>query len=217
MTREDLLEIMRKAEEAKKSLIQNRSKGEKEFDALLRLRPRDGMVYFKRGEAYEEIGDLELAERDFRTASPLILPGKLDWKKRVQEALERVQKAQSNDKILGKIPPILKEKVEAALNKTQESRANMLECCTALEGIVDHLASAGKLPFQPTSSLAEKTKTLREKGLIGDITTSHMHTIRVLRNVAAHGESVLEDDANVSRAALRAIVMRVFAQPLKSR
>ena len=211
MGREDLLEIMRKAEEAKESLIQNRSMGEKEFDALLRLRPRDGMVYLKRGEAYEVIGDLEIAERDFRTSLPLIF--KVEWKQRVREALERVQKAQSNDKILGKIPPILKEKVEAALRETQEPGTKILGCCTALEGIVDYLANAGKLSFEPTCSLAEKTKMMREKGLIGDVTASHMHTIRVLRNGAAHGESVFADDSNVSRTALRAIVMRVFASP----
>ncbi|OFW12979.1 MAG: hypothetical protein A3H27_00875 [Acidobacteria bacterium RIFCSPLOWO2_02_FULL_59_13] len=211
MTREELLKKMRKAEEAKRTMFRDRSEGEREFDVLIRQNPSDGMMYFKRGEAYEIIGDLELAEQDFHTALPLILPGKLDWKQRVQEALERVQKAQSNDKILGKIPPTLKDKVEAALNKTQESRANMLDCCTALEGIADHIASAGKLPFQLTCGLAEKTKTLREKGLIGDVTASHMHTIRVLRNGAAHGESVLADDANVSRAALRAVVTRVFS------
>ena len=141
--REDLLEIMRKAEEAKETLIQDRLKGGIEFDRLLRERPRDGMVYFKRGEAYELIGDLELAERDFQTALPWIF--KIEWKQRVREALERVQKAKNSDKIFGKIPPVLKEKVEAAFNKTQESRANMLECCAALERIVDHLASAGKL------------------------------------------------------------------------
>ena len=209
--REDLLEIMRKAEEAKETLIQNRIEGEKKFDELLGQRPRDGMVWFKRGEAYELIGDLELAERDFQTALPLIF--KVEWKQRVREALVRVQKARSNDKISGKIPSTLKEKVEAALRATQEPRTEILGCCTALEGIVDYLASEGKLQFQPTCSLAEKTKTMREKGLIGDVTASHMHTIRVLRNGAAHGESVFADDSNVSRTALRAIVMRVFASP----
>ncbi|MBI4443096.1 MAG: DUF4145 domain-containing protein [Acidobacteria bacterium] len=215
MTREELLRKMRKAEEVKRTLIQDRSQGESEFDTLLREDTTDGMVYFKRGEAYEVIGDLELAERDLRTALPLIRPGKLDWKQRVQEALERVQeaqKAQGIERILGNIPATLKKMIEATLNETEEPLKNMLGCFAALEGIVGHLASLGKLRFPAMCNPAEKIKTLREAGLIGDITASHMHTIRVLRNGAAHGKSsVLAEDAKVSRTALRAVVTRVYS------
>ena len=48
--------IMNAAESAKQALIVNRSSGERQFQKLLAHHPGDGMVYLKRGEAYEVIG-----------------------------------------------------------------------------------------------------------------------------------------------------------------
>ena len=44
--------IMAEAEEAKSIMIRNLEEGEIKFKSLLAEYPTDGMVYFKRGEAY---------------------------------------------------------------------------------------------------------------------------------------------------------------------
>lgn len=46
------------------------------------------MVHFKRGEAYEAIGDRKCAADDYRRA--LALFPMAEWKKRAEEALKRV-------------------------------------------------------------------------------------------------------------------------------
>lgn len=81
-------DIMREAEIAKAAMTRDRFAGEKEFDLLLRKRPKDGMVYFKRGEAYEVLRENALAAEDFRHAKGLF-PMAV-WKARAGEALLRV-------------------------------------------------------------------------------------------------------------------------------
>jgi len=81
--------IMEAANSAKFTMISDRTAGEKQFEDLLQMNPRDGMIYFKRGEAYEAIGDTKLAAADFRKAMALF--PKTEWKARAKEALNRVQ------------------------------------------------------------------------------------------------------------------------------
>lgn len=80
--------IMGEADAAKIGMISDRVRGEKAFEAILRLHPNDGMVYFKRGEAYEALGDNALAAADFQRAIALF---PMDtWKIRAKGALKRV-------------------------------------------------------------------------------------------------------------------------------
>lgn len=82
-------DIMRLAEVAKTELVRDRATGEKAFDSLLKRYPGDGMVFFKRGEAYEEIGAKTFAVQDFGRAIALFpMPV---WKERAREAYERVK------------------------------------------------------------------------------------------------------------------------------
>lgn len=84
----DWRRIMGEAEVAKATLISDRPAGEKEFESLLKRHPVDGMVYFKRGEAYEALKQNRLAASDFQRAFELFpMP---DWKARAKEALNRV-------------------------------------------------------------------------------------------------------------------------------
>lgn len=53
------------AEQAKRTMINDRSKGEEEFAGLFRQHPDDGMIFFKRAEAFEAISDAEAANADF--------------------------------------------------------------------------------------------------------------------------------------------------------
>ncbi len=77
------------ADAAKMEMIANRVQGEKAFESLLKQYPNDGMVYFKRGEAYERLRERALAAADFQRAAALF---PMDaWKKRAKEGLERVK------------------------------------------------------------------------------------------------------------------------------
>ena len=78
------------ARAAKQTLIADRVRGEREFEQLLAQHPRDGMIYFKRGEAYEEITEDALAASDFERAKELF-PLR-EWKDRAEEGLRRVRR-----------------------------------------------------------------------------------------------------------------------------
>jgi len=82
-------EIMEAAEGARLTIISDRDEGERHFGDLLRRYPRDGMVYFKRGEAYEAIEEYELAADDYQRA--IVLFPQAIWKERARQALDRVK------------------------------------------------------------------------------------------------------------------------------
>jgi tetratricopeptide (TPR) repeat protein len=80
--------VMEEADRAKLTMVSDRAAGERAFSELLARTPNDGMIYFKRGEAYEALGERTLAAADFRRAMALFpMP---EWKARAREALERV-------------------------------------------------------------------------------------------------------------------------------
>lgn len=80
--------VMQAADTAKLAMISDRSAGELEFSALIASNPNDGMIYFKRGEASEALGENALAAADYRRAMAMFpMP---EWKARAKAALERV-------------------------------------------------------------------------------------------------------------------------------
>jgi tetratricopeptide (TPR) repeat protein len=80
--------VMEAADKAKLAMISDRGAGELQFSALLAQNPSDGMIYFKRGEAYEALGERNLAKADFQRAMALF--PRPEWKARAKEAVERV-------------------------------------------------------------------------------------------------------------------------------
>ncbi len=83
-------EIMTKAEEAKSIMIKNPEEGKIKFESLLAEYPTDGMVYFKRGEAYEYHDELQKAKSDYQQAYKLFPMA--EWKNKALEGISRVQK-----------------------------------------------------------------------------------------------------------------------------
>ncbi len=81
--------VMEAAGRAKLAMMSDRAAGERHFAALLAQNPSDGMVYFKRGEAYEALGERALAQNDFQRA--LAMFPMADWKARAKEAIDRVR------------------------------------------------------------------------------------------------------------------------------
>lgn len=82
--------IMAEAEEAKSIMIRNLEEGEIKFKSLLAEYPTDGMVYFKRGEAYEYHGEIKKAKSDYQQAYKLF--PMTEWKNGALEGISRVQK-----------------------------------------------------------------------------------------------------------------------------
>ena len=82
--------IMEEANSAKVVMVSNIIEGEKLFDKLLSQHPNDGMIYFKRGEAYEALGNNDMAAKDYQIAIALFpMP---EWKSRGKAAYERVKR-----------------------------------------------------------------------------------------------------------------------------
>jgi hypothetical protein len=68
---------IRAAESAKSIFVTNQVLGERLFMELLARHPQDGMVYMKRAEAYEAVGNRKAAAADFARAESLVpYPGR---------------------------------------------------------------------------------------------------------------------------------------------
>jgi Tfp pilus assembly protein PilF len=80
---------MEEADRAKRLMLVDREKGEAMFTDLILRANSDGMVYFKRAEAYEALGRLELALEDYRRAMSLFPMQR--WKRIAKEGLFRVE------------------------------------------------------------------------------------------------------------------------------
>jgi Tfp pilus assembly protein PilF len=80
---------MEEADRAKRLMLVDREKGEAMFTDLIQRANSDGMVYFKRAEAYEALGRLELALEDYRRAMSLFPMQR--WKRIAKEGLFRVE------------------------------------------------------------------------------------------------------------------------------
>lgn len=81
--------LLEASDAAKLQMLSDRVGGEKKFERLLEQNPADGRIYFKRGEAYETIGENALAAADFERAMALFQEP--DWKARAKEAARRVR------------------------------------------------------------------------------------------------------------------------------
>lgn len=79
--------IMYEAEECRKKMQADRPSGEQAFSALLAKVGEDGMVYFKRAEAYEALGESVLSHADFKKAEGLLLMP--EWKERARAGMDR--------------------------------------------------------------------------------------------------------------------------------
>ena len=82
--------IMDRADLAKRKMILNQTEGEKIFEELLEQYEADGMIFFKRAEAYEALGEFDKALIDFRKSKALF-PMEA-WKQRAQDAIDRIEK-----------------------------------------------------------------------------------------------------------------------------
>jgi len=81
-------QIMSEAEKCRRIMGTDRSKGKACFDGLLSRYGEDGMIYFKRAEGYEELGEHDLSYADYTRAETLFpMP---EWRQRAREGSTRV-------------------------------------------------------------------------------------------------------------------------------
>lgn len=98
-------EIVKAAEQAKILTIEfdTRALGLKDFEGLLLRHPKDGMILFKRAQAFERIKHLEKAIEDYRSASWLF--PKIYWKNLATakalhlDRLVKLDRAMGNDQV----------------------------------------------------------------------------------------------------------------------
>src|SRR5713226_5305034 len=87
-------EIMKSANEARDLLVRDRAQGEKAFEELLKQYRSDGMVYFKRGEAWEQQNNYDLALSDYRKAARLFRMS--EWRITAQNGIVRLEEIVAN-------------------------------------------------------------------------------------------------------------------------
>jgi tetratricopeptide (TPR) repeat protein len=124
---------LQKAEQARKLLSDKRTLGEgmRLFDELAREYPRDGMVYFKRAEAWEALQDLEKASLSYKRAQECF-PKQL-WKELARTRADRLDSEIQSLK--------LKQRVRQALGRAGKELSPIEESAW-LAGMF-----AGKSPF----------------------------------------------------------------------
>jgi tetratricopeptide (TPR) repeat protein len=212
----DWRSVMAQAERAKKTFVGNQPEGEKAFEILLSSYPSDAMVYFKRGEAWEEVRQLELALSDYRRATELFPMRK--WKETASEAAERtgrqiaIPPRTSEDPVDFQLSepgtPFIPDVKKTLELLGKEPQLGCVKSRTLLEHLVADFLQRHAIDSTGREGLYERIEAV--KGLFPRTTINHMHTIRVQGNEAAHGGAISLDDARVVAYALIAVLKALF-------
>lgn len=165
-------ERMKEFEGAKSVFVRDRAEGKRMFTELVKRFPNDGMLYFKRGEAYEQVGEPELALQDFRMAESLF-PLK-DWKERARRKLNNLEVDTVTSDDLGRM------------------RRQLIR-------LLDHLE--GRSGTQ-REKLSERVSRLREGGYVPPNIANWMHSILRMRNESEYkGTSLTRNESTAINAA----------------
>jgi tetratricopeptide (TPR) repeat protein len=214
---------MSDARSAKMLLLQKRSEGEKRFEELLERHGEDGMIYFIRGEAYESLGERELALNDYRLAEIMFpLP---KYKEQARHAASRIEtrlgppkveqersKPAEVEAILKVIPePVIVKAVRDAVQFVDASPSAAISAIglRGVRGLIMYLERKNQL--EPLGSWAKRTTQLFDNRLISKITVHEMDAAREIRNEAdATGAHVTRLDAEASIKMFLSALNNVF-------
>ncbi len=191
--------IMRRAEQARRIMIVDRERGEDEFAQLLSVDPTDGMIYFKRAEAYEALKVYDLAAKDYALAESLFPMA--SWKAQARVGLRRVRQEIPEGDVLqpyrtrlaqiADVVPYLAEPVQRAMDTLERDPSSAaVSLRQALERALDALVD--RAPNGPHPSTAEDIAVV--SGTAPEMVVSHMHTVRKIGNMAAHGTDLAATD-----------------------
>ena len=184
----DFRSRMRRAEACKQAMVGDRASGESQFDEFLREHPSDGMIYLKRGEAWEFHRELQRAVEDYDRAAAL-LPMK-DWSDRARSAADRIR-------------PLV-----SPLESRSIGHREMSSIYHELNILLDHVDPDGS-----GEDLAPRTSRLDRAGVIPPSTATQIHSLRISRNNAVHQKVVFEGaDADAILAGWKAVAAWATAQ-----
>jgi tetratricopeptide (TPR) repeat protein len=195
------LRIMAEAEEARLVLEgYDRRDGERRFADLLREHPDDGMISFKRGEAYETIGQPEKAIADYQRAES-VFPMR-EWKQLASQGIDRCKTDIRLGKLERSVRPIWREVVHMPV---WPARARPMMARAAVEKTAGVLISElGLTPRGP--DLNDRLETLRASRKIDRSVVEDMFTVKGFGDAAAHGDDIGEREATLCDEAARRIV-----------
>ena len=195
------LKIMAEAEEARLVLEgYDRREGERRFSDLLREHPDDGMIFFKRGEAYQTIGMPEKAITDYRKAESAF--PMQEWRQLAARGIDRCRTDIRLTKLERSLRPIWREVV---LMPLWPARARPMVARAAGERTAGVLiAELGLTPRGP--DLKDRLETLRASHRIDRRVLEDMTTVKRFGDAAAHGEEIREREATMCDEAARRIV-----------
>ena len=181
-------EIMDQAEASKGQMISNRATGEETFRRLLDLYPADGMLYFKRGEAYEVLREFSNALNDFEKASILFPIEK--WKLLARAAAERVKTEKDN---------VTTSHIPSTLVLDHRHLGEIYNSLRKLLSRIDNTKAPGE-------ELHAQITRMESKGLIPSNIAVSMQTLRKYRNLAIkEGQQFSSYEADTIQAAWSAV------------
>jgi len=213
-------DIWNKAEQAKQAHKVSTTEGERQFDALLRVNPNDGMIYLQRAQAREAVGATTEASEDYQQA--LTLMPRPSWKDTARKGLERCRSANLREQ-----PPVVptssvldrydlpRHVKEAWLKSLSNTGLDPQQCIQA--GRVALEETLQWLNPEPVSSdtLQLQIEAFSKIGTSRKATITHMHTMRILGNQASHseGSELNERDRAAFQEAAKAMLGDIARKP----
>lgn len=173
--------------------------GERLFSELLRSHPEDGMVFFKRGEAYETVGQPEKALKDFQVAETTF-PMR-EWKQLASQGIQRCKTDIRLKRLEPELQPIWREVLHMP---RWPPRARPLIARAAIERTAIVLLSQFRIePRGP--DLKDKLSALRASKRVDGKVLEDMQTVKGFGDAAAHGENIGEHEAGLCDEAARRV------------
>lgn len=210
-----------KANEAKQVLISSPIEGERQFEALLRASPDDGIIYLRRAEAREAIGSRVEASEDYQKA--VVLLPMQNWKDTASKGLQRCRSVDLPEHspdvgmttvINGcNLPSDIKDAWRRSLlSDGIEPRQCISDGRVALEQTLKSLLSPKNLSSDNLHNLIQAfsgNQTSKRSTVI------HMNTMRVLGNQASHANAgeLDETDRSAFREAAKAVLVDIAKRP----
>jgi hypothetical protein len=211
----------REAEEARLHALRSQENVDVIFQPLVNKYPEDGMVCFKRGEAYERRKKLDLALRDYVDAQEIFTMRQ--WKQKARQAADRVRKSlhppDSEAPFQGGEGAISQLPLDAALFKLSRDALRLVEvspaaavslCRTALIKLVSLKDDRWEPEERTESTLKRSIDRLLENKTIREETASAMHGLRMRRNEVEYRPPAQRKDSVYCATKLIEILKTLF-------
>lgn len=185
-------EITAEAECARDIMVRDREEGEEEFRSLIKRYDEDGMILLMRGQAYERMGELQLALADYRHAE--ILFPMQEWQHSARQAAAKVEAglpAQARGALLKReldtleLDDGVRKAAEEAFQFADLSPAASIE--SARSTLIALSQRLGRWATNERGALRhnyleQAIRDLEAAETVSRLTAAEMHAIRAIRN-----------------------------------